>query len=112
MSAPTIPTTPTPTPKKRRIWPYIAAIPVALFFGVVLGASSGQGATSSPAAAPVTVTVPAPAGAFADDARDNPAVPDPYLPNQQETVAPVPAGPLTTFSDGIYEIGTDDGPHW
>ena len=36
-------------------------------------------------------------------------MPDPYLPNQQETVAPVPAGPLTTFSDGIYEIGAGDG---
>jgi len=101
----TYPTTPTPTPTKpKKRWPYIAAIPVALFIGIGLGSASHP-ATTTTTAAPVTVTAPAPANPYPmpSDARDNPPVPDPATAQAQ------PTGPLTTFSDGTYEVGTGDG---
>lgn len=100
----TYPTTPTPTPgpKQKKRWPYIAAIPVALFVGIGLG--SANHGTTTPVAAPVTVTAPAAVSPYPmpSDARDNPTVPDPYTQAQ-------PTGPLTTFGEGTYEVGTGDG---
>lgn len=97
----TYPTTPTSTPKQKKRWLYIAAIPVALFIGIGLG--SANHGTTTPVAAPVTVTAPAAVNPYPmpSDARDNPAVPDPYT-------AQAP-GPLTVFSDGIYDVGTGPG---
>jgi hypothetical protein len=104
MSAPTMPYAPTPTPKKKHSKLLIAAIPVAQFIRIGLGSAGHAAPTAASTAAPVTITVPAPAPnpyPMPSDARDNPAVPDPYT-------AQAP-GPLTVFSDGIYDVGTGPG---
>jgi hypothetical protein len=86
-------------PEEAADWPYITAIPLALFIGIGIG---GQGAAPAvaPAAAPATtVTVTAPADGR-NDGGSLPAVPAPTY---------APTGPLSTFSEGTYEVGTGDG---
>jgi hypothetical protein len=104
MSAPTMPYAPTPTPKQKKRWPFIAAVPVALLVGIGLGSASNTAPAAVSTAAPVTVTAPAPEPMIvtvSPDVRDTNRFPEPGA-----TVAP---GPLTVFSDGIYEVGTKPG---
>ena len=109
MSAPIYPpTTPSPAlrpaPKQRKRWPYIAAIPVALFIGIGLG-NAGDTAPAATSTAPVTITAPAPDPVIVKvdpDVRDTNRFPEPGTQAQ-------PTGPLTMFSDGTYEVGTGDG---
>jgi hypothetical protein len=104
MSASTMPYAPTPTPKQKKRWPFIAAAPVALLVGIGLGSASNTAPAAVSAAAPVTVTAPAPEPMIvtvSPDVRDTNRFPEPGA-----TVAP---GPLTVFSDGIYEVGTKPG---
>jgi hypothetical protein len=90
---PAIPTTPTPAPKKQSRWPYVAMIAGALLIGIGLGSSSHGTAPTTAAAPAATYSAPA-------YVPDNPAVPAPTY---------APSGPLTTFADGIYDVGTGPG---
>ncbi|WP_116048645.1 hypothetical protein [Amycolatopsis palatopharyngis] len=80
---------------KTRKWPWILAVAAAFVVGTGAGAAtSSSPRTASPsseaAPSPVTETVTA--------------------PPETVTVAPpepVQTGPLTEFSDGVYEVGTD-----
>jgi hypothetical protein len=96
-------------PKKVKRWPAaVGAGFLGLFIGVGLGANSPRAADTTSAGAASTVTVsastvtvmqPAPAAPQVDD-----AIPAAEAPAQSGS-----GGPLTTFSDGTYEVGTGDG---
>jgi hypothetical protein len=108
-----------PAPRKVKRWPAaLGAGVLGLFVGVGLGASS-----PSPQATPqatdtastttyITETVQAPASTVTVFA----SAPEPETRAVAKPVpaaaAPAPAstgGPMTTFSDGTYEVGTGDG---
>jgi hypothetical protein len=99
--APPEPPTRTPTPGKPRTALKVTLGTVAgLVVGLIIGAAGkAQPANSAAAAAPPTVYATAPATA-----------------PQVETVTvappppPPPPGPLTSFSDGTYEVGSDIVP--
>jgi hypothetical protein len=80
-----------PTSKRPRRWPYIAAIPLALAVGIGIGGQRGD-PTQTAASSPPTIAAvqPAPRGTYS-------------------AAAATPTGPLTSFSDGIYEVGTGPG---
>ena len=92
-------TPPTPTPKKRKTWLWILAIAAALFIGISLGHASAP----SPVAAPISTYGQTGSGSL-------PAVPAPTYASAPTYVPDAEAsGPLTTFSDGTYAVGTGDG---
>jgi hypothetical protein len=79
--------TPPPPPKKKRVWPYIVA---GLFGLMVIGVVNAD-----PAPTPATPS------------RNQTTPPVPF--QAAEPVEAAPSGPLTSFSDGTYEVGTGDG---
>jgi hypothetical protein len=95
-------------PPKVRRWPWAGA---GLVVGLAVGAGIGAGGaatTTSAAAAPATVTVTAPAPAPRTVTVTAPApAPQTVTVTAAPTTEAAPAGPLTTFSDGVYEVGTD-----
>jgi hypothetical protein len=101
------PMPPVPAPKQRRRWPWALG---GLVVGLVIGVSAHGGsapattaaATPAPARASAPAPIPAPTVA--------PATQAPAVVAAPTTVAPAPAapaGPATSFSDGVYEVGTD-----
>lgn len=86
---------PYPTPPKPKRWPWILGIFGALLFGIVIGAAGNSGAGSGSARETVTVRVPAPDdGAPAETA-------------QAQAPPETPAGPATTMTNGVYQVGID-----
>lgn len=122
---------PQPPPRKRRKWLFIVGGIVALL--VVIGLVNGGGDTTSTtpaAAAPAAAPAPVPAGpsqAEIDEAQQQlddinrqledrkaelssmPTAPAaaPVAPIAPVDPAPVASGPVTTVSDGTYQVGTD-----
>lgn len=121
------PVPPPPAPGKRRRWPYVVGGIVALL--VVVALVNGPAPAPVPPTAPVPAAAPVPAGpsqAEIDSARQQlddvnrqlaqrraelsnaPAVPVAPAPVPAPAPAPAPAtGPLTTVSDGTYQVGVD-----
>lgn len=96
--------------RKVRRWPWALA---ALVAGIAIGSAS-HSATPAPAAlaAPV-VAAPAPAAPapVVEVPTVAPAAPAAVVPAPVEAPAPAaPAGPLTTFGNGTYEVGVDVAP--
>jgi hypothetical protein len=96
-----------PRPRKVRRWPWAGAgLVVGLAVGVGIG--TGGAATATTTAARATVTVTAPAAAPRTVTVTAPAAaPQTVTVTAAPTTEAAPAGPLTTFSDGTYEVGTD-----
>jgi hypothetical protein len=95
-----------PPARPRRRWTWaVGGVALGLVIGLAANGGTAAPATRSAAmpptaAAPQTVYVTVPAAAPATTA-----------PAAAETPAPTaPAGPLTSFSDGTYEVGTDVAP--
>lgn len=100
MSYPQQPTYPPPPVPQQPNWVrrtlWIIAVVAAFVFGVAAGAGADSGSTS--ARETVTVRVPAPdAGAPAETAA-------------AEKPPAKPAGPATTMTSGIYQVGVDVQP--
>ncbi len=100
--------------KQRRRWPWALGTIVA--FGVGIGVGSAgqtpQNATlaAQPAPAAKTVTVSAPAPAPEVRTVTAPPVTQTVTVTDQQQAPPPPqaaAGPLTSFGDGTYKVGTD-----
>jgi hypothetical protein len=87
-------------PKKVKRWPTaVGAGFLGLFIGVGLGANSPRADTPSTTRY-ITETVRAPASTFTVNA---PA------PAAAAAAPAGPSGPLTSFDDGTYEVGTGEG---
>lgn len=80
---------------RRRIWPWVA-ITLALAFGLIVALSRAAGPD-----VPSAVDTPATMGVA--------TAPSPGIVPVLPTVDVEPVGPLTTFTDGTYEVGTGDG---
>ncbi|HEY2058996.1 hypothetical protein [Amycolatopsis sp. NBC_01480] len=99
--------------KKRRRWPWVLGTIVA--FGVGATAGSGglatQNSTLAAQPAPATRTVTASPAAPAVQTVTAPPVTQTVTVTNQPPAAPAPvqapAGPLTSFGDGTYKVGTD-----
>jgi hypothetical protein len=106
-SAPPTPPPPVAKPvKAKRRWPWaVGGLALGLFIGSVSGAagSSTSTVTAASAAPARTVTVTAPAPPPETITVTAPAAP----PVQAEPPAAAPSGPLTTFGDGVWEVGVD-----
>ncbi|MCW0213326.1 MAG: hypothetical protein OJJ54_08200 [Pseudonocardia sp.] len=103
----------TPGPRRVRRWPWAGlGLLVGLAAGVGIGAGGGAQASGTAAAArPATITVTAPAPAPVTVTVTAPAAaPQTVTVAAAPTTEAAPAGPLTTFSDGTYEVGTDVAP--
>lgn len=90
-------------PKPRRRWPWAVG---GLVLGVVIGASVHGGSAApapAPVAAPASAAAASPQTVYVTVPAAPPATPEAVVP----AAPPAPAGPLTTFSDGTYEVGTD-----
>ncbi len=106
------PPTPPPPPvvkpvKARRRWPWaVGGLALGLLIGSVSGAAGSSTATvTAAAAAPartVTVTAPAP-----PPETITVTVPAPPPVQADPPAAAAPSGPLTTFGDGVWEVGVD-----
>ena len=96
--------------KKVKRWPAaVGAGVLGLFIGVGLGASSPR-ATDTASTAGGTVTVQAPASTVTV-MQPVPAAPqvENVIPAAEAPALSGSSGPVTTFSDGTYEVGTGDG---
>lgn len=105
-AAPEPPTAPTKPKKSRTWWKVAVGVLVGLILGLIIGGNSATPAapTAAPAApasaAAAPVTVPPPAATVVPAPVPVPAAPAPVSP----------AGPLTSFSNGTYEVGADIVP--
>lgn len=101
--------------KAKKRWPLVlAASAVSLFVGVGLGSTSPRPSeTASAVPAPVTETVQAPASTVTETVTRTvtetaTVTAEAPAPAAAEPVA-ASGGPLRSFSDGTYEVGTGDG---
>lgn len=98
------PTAAKPESKQKRRWPYVAAVPLALFLGIGMGAASGEdAATATTAAEPApTVTVTAAAEPLPAETVEV------KVPGPTVTVTAKPAGPSGSIpGDGVFLVGSD-----
>lgn len=98
---------------KSRTWLWLIALAATFAIGMAVGSAS----TGTPAPAPTlghpewhssaTPTAPSTSDTMRDISGPwNSPTPTPYIPGP----APAPSGPLTTISDGTYEVGPDIVP--
>lgn len=97
-------TPPAPAPKKRRLWPWIVLGIVIVLVALDVSGGSDETSTGSPApAAGVPGGIDADTWAAQQDGAARARA------DVQREIEAAPSGPLTSFSDGTYEVGTGDG---
>lgn len=80
------------------IWTYALSLVVALVLGAVAGGASS--ATTHDTSSSTTEFIPPATDAVSTVPLDDITVPP-------TTAVPIPAGPRTSFGDGVWEVGTD-----
>jgi hypothetical protein len=104
------PQTPPPAPKRPRVW-WKVTLGVAAGFILGLAVGAGQGASAGATDTAATATAaPAPADTTPVASAPAPVTPVPAAPAYTPPApapTPVQAGPLTSFDDGVYEVGVD-----
>jgi hypothetical protein len=101
-------TPPAPKPPKRGTWKAVTAGAGGLVLGLVIGTSAHAAPTTTSTTAAASTATRAPATQAPVVAPPAASSPSPVV-EAPPPPPPAPAGPLTTLSPGVYEVGTAEG---